>query len=203
MPTPIAFPSNITPDTQEFGIRYNTQVSSTTLSGIVQTVELPGARWFGSMQFRDLTTADSAELKAFLLELRGSSGRFYFGDLELIEPQGSVSGPITVTSGSSTARQIVVSGITGSFSVGDRISIYNTAQTKREYKMITEVVNSTTYKIEPMLRMPVADADDVIYGPTPKPTGTFLLDGDDYAKWSLRSKAKLSDIAFSFVEAFE
>lgn len=200
MPTPIAFPPNITPDTQEFGIRYNTQVSSTSLSGIVQTVELPGARWFGSMSFRDLTTADSATLKAWLLELRGSSGRFYFGDLELTSSQGTISGSPIVTGG--TARQIVISGHSGSLAVGDRISIYNDAQTEREYKMIIEVVNSTTYKIEPMLRMPIADADDVIYGPTPKPTGVFMLDADDHAKWSIRSKAKLSDIAFSFVEAF-
>lgn len=197
MANPIAFPTGIVPDTQEFGIRYNTQVSSTSLSGIVQTVELPGARWFGSMSFRDLTPTESATLKAWLLELRGSSGRFYFGDLEITEPQGSVSGSITVTSG--TARQIGISGISGSFSVGDRISIYNTAQTEREYKMIIEVVNSTTYKIEPMLRMPIANADDVIYT---NPTGVFMLDADDHAKWSVRSKAKLSDISFSFVEAF-
>ena len=71
----LTFPS-ITPDTIDFGIRYNTQVSTTTLSGIVQTVELPGARWLGSMTFRDLTPEDSAALKGFLMRLRGSSGRF-------------------------------------------------------------------------------------------------------------------------------
>ena len=196
----LVFPS-IVPDTLDFGIKYNTQISTTTLSGIIQTVELPGARWFGTMQFRDLNSAQSAELKAFLLKLRGSSGRFYFGDLELTSPQSTVSGTATIQSGS-TARDIILSGHTGTFSVGDRIHVFNTGQTKREYKMIVDVTSPDTYTVEPMIRMPSSDfiGGEIVYT---NPTGVFLLDSDDYAKWSLRSKALLSDMSFSFLEAFE
>ena len=77
----LTFPS-VVPETQEFGISYLTQVSATSLTNVVQTVELPGARWHGQMSFRDMTPTDSAALKAFLLQLRGASGRFYYGDLE-------------------------------------------------------------------------------------------------------------------------
>ena len=53
----LTFPS-IDPDFQDFGIDYNTQISPSPLSGIMQRVELPGARWRGSLSFRDMTPTD-------------------------------------------------------------------------------------------------------------------------------------------------
>ena len=100
----LTFPS-ITPESQDFGIVYNTQVSTSTLNGIVQTVELPGARWRGSMNLTDLTPADSAALKAFLMELRGSSGRFWYGDLTHTSPFNTVTGTPIIDS-ASTARVV-------------------------------------------------------------------------------------------------
>ncbi len=42
----------IIPDSCEFGITYNTLVSSSPLSGSTQTMELPGARWKTRLSFR-------------------------------------------------------------------------------------------------------------------------------------------------------
>lgn len=198
----IGFPTTVTPETQDFGIKYLTQVSATSLTNIVQTVELPGARWHGTMSFRDLNPVQSAELKAFLLTLRGSSGRFAYGDLDLTAPQDSTmvspgAGVLTIQ-GTSTRRNIIINApANGSFSVGDRIQIGD--DDNMEYKMIVKVNSSTDYLIEPMIRRADYIGQEIFYI---APKGIFMLDSDDYAKWSLRSKAKLSDISFSFVEAF-
>jgi len=195
----LTFP-NITPDTFEFGIRYNTQVSTTTLSGITQTVELPGARWAGTMSFRDLSPSDSAELKAFLLELRGISGRFSLGDLTHTSPFNTVTGTFNVE-GTSSVRIIDVTPSTGSFSVGDYIQIGDNNDDNRELKMVVSQSGSSPQSlvIEPLMRRTDFVGKSVVYT---NPTGIFLLDADDLARWSVRSKAKLSDISFSFVEGY-
>jgi hypothetical protein len=190
----LSFP-NITPESFDFGIKYNTQVSTTTLSGITQTVELPGARWTGSMSFRDLTPADSADLKAFLLKLRGSSGRFYLGDLAHTEPFNSVSGTATIQAGSGP-RILTITGQTGNFSVGDYLQIDN--DDNRELKMVVGV-SGNDYTIEPLMRRTDYIGSTVYYS---SPNGVFLLTTDDSAKWAVRSKAKLSDISFGFVEGY-
>jgi hypothetical protein len=191
----LTFP-NIVPDTMEFGVRYNTQVSTTSLSGITQTVELPGARWGGQMSFRDLNPVDSAELKAFLLELRGSSGRFYLGDLAHTSPFNTVTGTFSIETGS-TPRVLRVTPSSGSFSVGDYIQIGSGAS--QELKMVISQTGSNPQEItvEPLVRRSDFVGQNVTYT---NPTGVFLLDRDDLAKWSIRSKAKLSDLAISFVE---
>lgn len=196
----LTFPS-ITPDTLDFGIKYNTQVSTTSLSGITQTVELPGARWGGSMHFRDLNPADSAALKGFLLRLRGSSGRFYYGDLSHPEPFNTITGEPLAIGGSSSARVLFVSptngGSGGVFSVGDYVQVGN--DETRELKMVVGVTGTTTQQltIEPLMRRTDYTSLNLYYT---NPKGVFLLDADDHAKWSVRSKALLSDISFGFVE---
>lgn len=193
----LTFPT-ITPETFDFGIKYNTQVSTTTMSGITQTVELPGARWMGSMTFRDLSPADSAELKAFLLELRGSAGRFYLGDISHTSPFNTVTGSITVES-TSTARSLDVTPSSGSFSVGDYIQVGSGAN--QELKMVVAQAGSNpqSIQIEPMMRRTDFVGQTVTYT---NPKGIFFLMSDDMARWSVRSKAKLSDISISFVEGY-
>jgi hypothetical protein len=145
-----------------------------------------------------MNSSQSAALKAFLLKLRGSSGRFFFGDLELNAPQDStLSGAITIQSGS-TARDIIINApTTGDFSVGDRIQI-GTDNT-REYKMIVEVNSPNTLRVESMIRRIDYVGLTVNYT---APTGVFMLDSDNQASWGITSKALLSDINLSFVEAF-
>jgi hypothetical protein len=191
----IAFPTNTIPETLNFGIRYNTQVSNTSLSGIVQTVELPGARWFGQMSFRDMTHTDSAALKAWLMELRGAAGRFYYGDISAATPQNTITGTAIIQSGS-TDRVITVSGHSGTFSVGDRIQIGT--DTSREYKMIVGV-SGNDLTIEPLIRRTDYIGLEAEYT---DPRGVFMLAGDEFAKWSVRSKVYLSDLSLDFVEAF-
>lgn len=195
------FPS-ITPDTQDFGIEYNTQVSTTTLSGITQTVQLPGARWQGGMSFRDMTTANSASLKAFLLLLRGASGRFLVGDLSHTDPFNNVVDSLTVQASSTSrlVRVIYAGGGSARLSVGDYVQL-GTDDT-RELKLVVaeSLISGNTYdlQVEPMIRRTDYVGLSVVYT---DPKGVFLLDSDAQATWAIRSKAHLLDINISFIEA--
>lgn len=195
------FPS-IIPETQDFGIRYNTQVSTTTLSGISQTVELPGARWRGQLSFRDVPVADSAALKAFLLQLRGASGRFLFGDLSHTTPFNNVVDSLDVET-SSTARLLrttYAGGGSARLTIGDYVQVGT--DDDRELKMVVAetFISGNTYdlQVEPMVRRTDYIGLDIIYT---APKGVFLLDTDEQAFWGTRSKALLSDLNLKFVEA--
>lgn len=198
----LTFP-DITPEFQDFGIVYNTQISTSSLSGAIQTVELPGARWKGSIGFSDMTPAESASLKAFLLELRGSSGTFFYGDLTHTTPFNSVTGTATIDS-ASTARILRVTLGTSSpaLSTGDYIQVGT--DDSRELKMIitSTLVSGDTYDlvIEPMVRRTDYVGLTVVYT---EPKGVFMLTSSDQASWGSRSKALLSDINLDFVEIFQ
>jgi len=197
----ITFPS-ITPEIQEFGIEYNTQVSSSPISGITQTVELPGARWKGNISFRDMTNIESSDLKAFMLQLRGSSGRFYYGDVTHTSPFNTVTGSPTITA-PSTARVIrmTLGSSSPQFSPGDYVQIGT--DESRELKMVlsSALVSGDTYDvtIEPMIRRTDYVGLSVVYS---SPTGVFLLSSSGQAMWSVRSKALLSDMSLDFIEVF-
>lgn len=77
--TTITFPTLSTgrnaPVSVEIGLKSNTQIAVSDLSGYVQTRELPGARWSLSFRFQDLQKDDAALLEAFLAQLRGQANR--------------------------------------------------------------------------------------------------------------------------------
>ena len=197
----LVFPT-ITPETQDFGIKYNTQVSTSVLSGIAQTVELPGARWGGNMSFRDMTPVESAALKVFLLELRGSAGRFFYGDISHTDPFNAVTGSPTIES-SSTNRllRITLGGGSPAFSPGDYVQIGT--DDSRELKMILDStsIGGDVYDItvEPAIRRTDYLGLSVVYA---DPTAVFLLASSDQATWGTRSKALLSDMSIEFIEVF-
>ena len=197
----LSFPA-VDPDTQQFGIKYNTQISSSEISGITQTVELPGARWAGSLSFTDMSKAESALLKVFLLNLRGSSGRFFYGDTSHKNPFNAVTGTPTIESGS-TPRLITVTLGSSSpvLSAGDYIQVGN--DDARELKMVlsSAVVSGDTHQltIEPMIRRTDYVGLSVGYS---NAKGVFLLTSSDQANWGIRSKALLSDMNIEFIEVF-
>ena len=104
----LTFP-DIVPSSISFGIKYNTQINISSLSGAVQTVEIPGARWVANMSFSDMEPAETRVLAAFLAELRGSSGRFALYDFSHKDPRGSnlAAGSVIVDVTASIATPIV------------------------------------------------------------------------------------------------
>jgi hypothetical protein len=197
----LTFPT-IIPDTQTFGIRYNTQVSSSPISGTTQTVEMPGARWAGNVSFRDLLPAEAATLKGFLMQLRGSSGTFFYADQTHTDPFNLVTGTLTIAGGSGPrVIRVTLGASSPTFTAGDYVQIG--ADDSRELKMITasDIVSGDTYDltVEPMIRRTDYVGLSVVYA---DPVGVFMLDSDTQASWALRGKASLSDINLSFLEIF-
>lgn len=197
----LTYPTSLQPEIIDFGIKYNTQVSTSNINGVTQRVELPGARWMGSMSFRDLTPEDAATLKAFLLELRGSAGSFFFGDLSHTTPFTTVTATNPEVETGSTARIIRTTLDTGNFSPGDYIQIGSDDQ--RELKMIIASApqGGGVYDltIEPMIRRTDYIGLPITYT---NPKGVFFLTESDQARWSTRSKAYLQDISIEFIELF-
>jgi len=198
----IAFPSNIIPDAITWGLRSNTQVYTSPLNGVIQTAELPGTRWVGTMSFSNLDVAEARILISFLAELRGSSGRFYIHDFTHPEPQGTATGtPINLTSGSTTTT-IKSSGWTASTLIlkrGDYVQFHN-----YELKLITSDVTSTAggladLPIEPPLRGTLTNSQTIT---TSEPQCLMLLDSDDQARWDSQGNSFQDNLAISFVEAF-
>jgi len=145
----LTFP-NIVPGSISFGIKYNTQINISSLSGAVQTIEIPGARWVSNLSFSDMEPNETRVLAAFLTELRGASGRFYLYDFSHKNPRGSnlasgniiidvdatISSPIisgTTTAGS-TSTTLVDSGgnfVNTGISAGDYIKNVTKSELKR------------------------------------------------------------------------
>jgi len=198
----LAYPT-ISAEIQDFGINYNTQISASDVSGITQTVELPGARWKGSLSYRDMTLTDSADLKAFMLQLRGSSGRFFYGDITHTDPFNAVTGSptVTVVAGNRGLIRVTLGSSSPQFSAGDYIQIGTDDQ--RELKMVlaSSLVSGDTYEltIEPIIRRNSYSGQSVVYS---SPTGVFMLNTSDQANWASRSKAQLSDMSIEFIEVF-
>ncbi len=79
----------------------NTQTFQSPLTGGVQTLVLPGARWACSATWDNLQADDRAKLLAFLASLRGTAGRFYLGNLGLLRPRGSLNYSTPLIAGAS------------------------------------------------------------------------------------------------------
>lgn len=72
-----------------FGLVSNTRSFRSPLSGQVQTVEQPGARWQAEYRLPPMKRAQMAEWQSFLVRLRGGAGRFYGFDPDARVPRGS------------------------------------------------------------------------------------------------------------------
>ena len=196
----------ILPDACEFGISYNTMISTSPLSGTTRTYELPGARWSTRLSFSNLDSSESREIISFLTRLRGANGRFYSYDFGNPTPRGTLSsGSVVVASVTSgTLREITLqqsggASLSGTLLPGDYISIGN--DTDRELKMITGALGSDTYSFEPILRKPNHDytGEPISYI---KASTVFMLSSDDQAYWSTRGRGLLTDIDIEAVEIF-
>ena len=196
----INFPS-LTPESQTFGIKYNTQISTSTISGVSQVVEMPGARWRGSISFSELVPTDAALLQQFALELRGSAGLFLYGDLSRTDPQSTITGSLTVES-PSTNRLVYTTPSSGIFTAGDYIQI-GADNDNPELKMIIDVSGSAgsqqALTIEPALRRTDYIGLSITYS---NPKTQFRLINEDQLIWSIRTKALLTDLTLDFLEFF-
>lgn len=188
------------PESVDWSLMSNTQTFLSPLNKTLQTVEMPGARWRFSFNIELMDEVDAALYQAFLVRLRGSSGRFYMWNLGRPAPRGVATGAPVVAGGSQTGTTLVTSGWTASTAgimrAGDYFSVNN------ELKMVVEDADSdgsgqATLVFEPPLRRSPDNAAAVT---TIMPTAVFRLEADE-AAWTTRAPV-LTDITLSAVEAF-
>ena len=166
----------------DWSLLSNTQSFTSPLSKAVQTVEMPGARWAFSFGLNTLAVEDAAVLRAFLVRLRGQSGRFYMWDMSRPAPRGVATGTPLVKGGSQAGTSLLTDGWTpstaGILKAGDYLGVNG------ELKLLVADANSNaggeaTLVFEPPLRAAPADNAPIT---TTKPTAIFKLD-EDTARW--------------------
>ena len=181
--TILAFPA-LAPSSIDFGLMSNTQVFSSPLSKTIQGVELPGARWVATLTFENMAPAQRRLMTAFLVKLRGQSGRFYLWDFSHAAPAGIATGTPVVHGASQVGTSLVTTGWTvdqtGILLAGD----YFTAGS--ELKMLVDDANSdsagdATLVFEPPLRSSPGDTTAI----TLTQASCSMLTSEDLVKWSV------------------
>lgn len=173
--------SRVAPGSLDWSLVPNTVSFPSPLSGSVQTVEFPGARWKASFLMANLTEADSAMLQATLVRLRGRAGRIALHNFARPQPRGTIAGTPLVMGAGQTGATLAIDGCTAGTTLlaGDFIGVNG------ELKMVVadataDVSGQMSLSIEPPLRSSPADNDPIT---TDKPTATFMLANDE-TKWS-------------------
>lgn len=82
------------------------------LSGHVQTLSMPGARWGWMLDFNHQPLADREQLEGFLLGLSGREHRVFLWDFKRPRPRGTLNTTGVTTSGS-TAQFATTMTLTG------------------------------------------------------------------------------------------
>jgi hypothetical protein len=195
-----SFPAGIEIRSSRFGLKTNTQLYTSPLSGDTQRAELPGARWFATYTLVPKKRADIAAIQAFLANLAGPAGSFYGYDPNATNPRGAGGGTPLVNGASQTGSSLITDGWPNSTAVlkaGDYFTVNG------EYKMITADVTSdgsgnATLSFAPALRSSPADNDPITIT---NPTCIMRLVDDDQAAWDI-SEAGFYDVTFNAIETF-
>lgn len=188
------------PNQFDWALQSNTQSFTSPLSGAVQTVEMPGARWVVSFSLGALDAADAALWRAFTAQLRGQAGRFYLWNMARPAPRGIATGTPVVSGAGQSGNTLVTTGWTpgtsGILKAGDFFGVNG------ELKMCVLDATSNgsgvaTLTFEPPLRSSPADALTIT---TVKPTATFKLD-EDSVRW-VTGAAGLDSISIAATEVW-
>ncbi|MGE0270294.1 MAG: hypothetical protein AB7M05_08900 [Alphaproteobacteria bacterium] len=191
--------------TSKFGLRSNTITFESPLSGSVQTLEMPGARWTASYELPPMKRATAAAWQAFFVRLRGQAGRFYGYDPDARAPQGVATGTPLVNGASQTGSSLITDGwsvsVTGILKAGDYVA-FDTGVTSRELHMVVEDVNSNasgeaTLSIEPPIRISPADNAPIILSSA----SCVMMLATPESAWDA-NEMSVYGIAFEAVEAF-
>lgn len=178
----------------------NTQSFQSPLSGAVQTVEMPGARWAAQFSFNALDANDAAVWRAWCAQLRGQSGRFTLWNMARPTPRGIATGTPVVSGAGQTGNTLTTSGWTpstaGILRVGDFIGVGG------ELKMLVADAASNgsgiaTLTFEPPLRNSPANGSAIV---TTRPTAIFKMD-EDSAR-SITTAPGLDSVSIACTEAW-
>jgi|ERR1700739_1289024 len=194
-PTLLAMPTS-----WQWGQRSNVMLHTSPLSGNVQSLELPGARWMLSLQYSNLIDPDRGQLEAFLTQLRGMANRATIFDIVRSTPQGTMRGTMTVTgaiAAGATGCTVSASGQGAKTLLrGDKLNIGG------ELKMIVadataDGSGNIVLTVEPPFRSAISNGASVAWQ---SPTALFLLTSNDWR--AAVQQGAWSNYSLDFMEVF-
>ena len=202
--TILTFPSIRRPSRASYRLRGHTQTHRSPLDGTEQTLELPGAVWELTVSWESLDAADTRVLAAFLANLRGAAGRFYYSPALWSPRRAAGGGSPLVNGGAQSGGSLITDGWTPSAEValaGDWLS-FDDVGARRRLHMVTATATAdgsgaATLAITPPIRR--APADDAAVEVV-APAGVFRLPGDDAPEMQLRPPM-LGSLTLTMVEA--
>lgn len=183
----------------EIGLRSNVLISTSPLSGAVQTVELTGARWVVGFTLPETSSmAEQAEREALLTEIAGQANRVALKHFRRLVPRGTMRGSPTLsanaTAGATTLSITTTAGAT--VLKGDMLKIGD--------QLLQVVADATangsgalSASVRPAVRATVASGQAVSWD---GPTALFVMSAAE-ARIGYRPGAGES-LTLEFVEAF-
>lgn len=202
--TILTFPTIRRPSGASYRLRGNTQTHRSPLDGTTQTLEMPGAVWELTVSWENLSGDDQRVLAAFLAQLRGAAGRFYYSPAAWQPRRATGGGTPLINGASQSGASLVTDGWSASVQVmraGDWLS-YDDTSGRRRLHMVTADVSSngsgqTTLAITPPIRRAAADNAAVEVA---APSGVFRLPDDAAPEMSIRPPM-LGSVTMTMVEA--
>lgn len=204
------FPAGvILPSSVDWRLVSNTQSFESPLDGSVQTIELPGAKWAASLTWDTLAADQWRTLQAWIAQLRGAAGRFYYGPPHAAARRatGAIGVPLVNGAGQSGATLNVDGFGLGQqvFLPGDFIA-YDTALGRQLHIVVATATSNgsgqAALAIEPPIRVSPADNAAVIHV---APTCVMRLVDDEAGGLSVRPGANggIGAVSLDIVEAFK
>jgi hypothetical protein len=217
--TTITFPTlsadQNAPMSVEIGIKPNTMVAVSDLSGYVQTRELPGARWSLSFRFQNMQKDNAALLEAFILQLRGQANRARVPLWGRTTRRGTWAGSPKVNNevGSPTISQTGHTLYLRDFTAGANVKkgdYFNIGSGGQLCMMVADATADgaglLTATVEPGIRVAPAHNTPIV---SASPVVPFMILQNPHVTWGVQPGGAdinpngLTDFAFDLIEVFE
>lgn len=172
-------PIMIAPDSAESDIAFNVGKAVSPFTGSEQGVELPGAKWVLTFNYRDLGPSYGRQFKAIKAQLRGGAEIAHIYDLSYIPRRLTEPGNPLVNGANQSGILLAVDGVTPNTTVyeyGDQISYLSTDGFYRMHMVTGPAVSNGTGQVNipilPPMRNPPQDNSQVV---SVKPSVTVTL----------------------------
>jgi len=203
------WPTGLVPVEMELGIKFNSQVSVADLSGHVQTVDLPGARWSMSIVMPPLErSGEASALEAFIATLRGQAVRAVMPVFTRSSPLGAWAGSPKVNNETSsptlsqTGTTLQCRDFTPFTTVkaGDYFNLGLNGQ----LLMVTEdgMADSNgllQLSVQPAIRVAPEHLTELYFT---DPVVPMMILTDPHPRWRIKP-ADVNEYALDFIEVFE
>lgn len=200
--TVLSFPAINNPSQITWRLRGLTQTHESPFDGSTQTLRRPGEKWEASLAWERLKQSDFRILSAWLAQLGGMSGRFFYTPVQA--PRQAIGTGTPVVNGSTqTGSTISIRGWAANaqaFKSGDYLSYPDAAGRHLLYVATSDVTATSggiaSVPVAPPVRRSVADgtAVEII-----APKAVFRLTDD--APAIVYSVGPFGSISFDIVEA--